>query len=398
MEKGESSNPFKRWAARLLLIAAAFIIALLILEILAKIFWTRLTQIEQFSSISFVSTENHIKLPPPDYFWPGQIGNVKEFANRTSKNSLGFHDTEHSFEKPPGTFRIVVLGDSFVEAMQVPLEKTFHKILEADLKARFDFPIEVISLGRSGAGARQSTAFLSSYGIQYLPDLVIMEFLSNDLIDDNPLMKKAHNQQIALKKEYVPELRNIFPRYLLIKWSRFNQILALNLARIYQGILTAKYASKDEYGFIDLNLLIFAENYADLWKESWKKTQRFISRAGELCRENGSEMLVVAFAEQWRTLPPHAIKRVLRSTNRGTSNLHWDVGKTDRMMAEFCDGKNISFLSLLPGFKEARRQNRQRLFFAYDMHPNENGHKVAATVVADYLQKRNMIARKPTAR
>ena len=40
---------------------------------------------------------------------------------RRSVNSWGFVDVEHSVAKAPGTLRIGFFGDSYVEALQVPL-------------------------------------------------------------------------------------------------------------------------------------------------------------------------------------------------------------------------------------------------------------------------------------
>lgn len=45
-------------------------------------------------------------------------------------NSYGLHDREYPMQKHASTFRIVALGDSFVEAYQVPMEKNFSKLLE----------------------------------------------------------------------------------------------------------------------------------------------------------------------------------------------------------------------------------------------------------------------------
>ena len=49
-------------------------------------------------------------------------------------NSHGFRDRERSYDKPEGTSRIVVLGNSWTEALQVPLEKTCPALLESDLQ------------------------------------------------------------------------------------------------------------------------------------------------------------------------------------------------------------------------------------------------------------------------
>src|SRR6266852_4603823 len=50
---------------------------------------------------------------------------VQENRQYVRINSHGFRDRERSFEKPPNTFRIAILGNSWTEALQVPLDKTF---------------------------------------------------------------------------------------------------------------------------------------------------------------------------------------------------------------------------------------------------------------------------------
>src|SRR5512135_184323 len=44
-------------------------------------------------------------------------------------NSAGFRDRERTEEKPAGRFRIAVLGDSYIEAMQVDLDDAFPALL-----------------------------------------------------------------------------------------------------------------------------------------------------------------------------------------------------------------------------------------------------------------------------
>ena len=56
---------------------------------------------------------------------PGKEGWYrKEGLAYLSINSMGYRDLEHPQKKPPRSFRIAVLGDSFTEARQVPRENT----------------------------------------------------------------------------------------------------------------------------------------------------------------------------------------------------------------------------------------------------------------------------------
>src|SRR3989338_7045088 len=63
-------------------------------------------------------------------------------------NSMGFHDREHAFKKPHSVRRIVVIGDSFCESVQVNLNETFYRVLEDRLNQGHQIPRwEVINLG-----------------------------------------------------------------------------------------------------------------------------------------------------------------------------------------------------------------------------------------------------------
>src|SRR3984957_2951198 len=101
-------------------------------------------------------------------------------------NALGFRDVAHSLEKPPGTRRIVVIGDSFCEALQVRLSETFFEILKERLNARGGEKWEVINLGVGDFGNAQELIALKEYGLLYDPDLVIQEiFPLNDVCNDS---------------------------------------------------------------------------------------------------------------------------------------------------------------------------------------------------------------------
>lgn len=376
---------------RALLFFLGLMVALALLEILSRIFWTKLSELENVSSISFISRADHKKLDLPRFFWPGQIGNIREFSVESSRNSLGFHDVEHTFHKPEGTFRIIILGDSFAEAIQVPLEETFHKIIQEELNKRPDFPVEVISLARSGSGTSKSYEILKETGLRFQPDLVLMQFLSNDLIDNSPALKKEEKDQEERRKQYIPQFREAYLRYLWVKPSRFNQLLALKLARLYQGFQVTEHADRDTYGFIHLNTLIFCDEYAHLWERAWRRTQRFIREAKNLAADNDAKFLLVSFPEMWRVGSLEEMNRRMRAMSRDALDYQWDFDKTDRILRDFCQKEGILFLSLLPDFRAAHRKFRKSLHYAFDMHLNERGHQVAADVILRYVAGKNLI-------
>lgn len=67
-------------------------------------------------------------------------------------NSAGFHDVEHALVKSHGVYRILVLGDSYIEGLQVPIEQNFVRQLERMVGDWItEKQVEVINLGVSGS-------------------------------------------------------------------------------------------------------------------------------------------------------------------------------------------------------------------------------------------------------
>ena len=121
--------------------------------------------------------------------WIGAPGfhGVLEDANYQQElvfNSLGMHDTEHTLEKPPHTIRILMLGDSFVHAVQVNEEATAHQVLEDYLNQREQadtFSFEVMSGGVVNWGTNQQLVYYREQGRYFQPDLVLLMFyIGND--------------------------------------------------------------------------------------------------------------------------------------------------------------------------------------------------------------------------
>lgn len=83
-------------------------------------------------------------------------------------NSKGLRDDETPYEKPPGTFRIAVIGDSRTFGYGVMIEQHYSQLLEGYFER-----VEVVNLGVSGFGIDQSFLILQEEGFRYAPDLVI---------------------------------------------------------------------------------------------------------------------------------------------------------------------------------------------------------------------------------
>ena len=102
-------------------------------------------------------------------------------------NNFGFLDHDRKIEKEEGTFRILVLGDSYVEAVQVPIPQKFHILLENFLNAMGQpKKVECIALGFSGMGLSNQLLYYENLGKKFKPDLVIHLFIANDFWNNSP--------------------------------------------------------------------------------------------------------------------------------------------------------------------------------------------------------------------
>ncbi len=102
------------------------------------------------------------------------------YGQALTTNSKHLRDREYPFEKPVGTKRILVLGDSFAWGYGVSDKDIFTETLENTFK-RKKMPWEVINSGVSGWGNDQQYLYFTSEGVKYDPDIVVVAFyIGND--------------------------------------------------------------------------------------------------------------------------------------------------------------------------------------------------------------------------
>jgi lysophospholipase L1-like esterase len=115
-----------------------------------------------------------------------------EFSTDLAINAQGVRDDKPIGPKAPGERRVLVLGDSMVLAVQVPLEQTFVRRLENRLNAQAQGAgatrWRVINGGVQGYGPVNEWLFFDKVAAAFEPDLVVLEvFVGNDAIEALPL-------------------------------------------------------------------------------------------------------------------------------------------------------------------------------------------------------------------
>lgn len=136
---------------------------------------------------------------------PGRAGwYVDEGRARVSINSDGFRDDERTRAKPARGFRALVLGDSFTEAVQVPLEDAFEKVAEralAECPALRGRTVEVLNWGVRGFGTVQELELLKLRGEAFSPDVVVLaHYPETDLLDNVAALESQRAAPLLAEK------------------------------------------------------------------------------------------------------------------------------------------------------------------------------------------------------
>ncbi len=193
-------------------------------EVLARMMQPEPENLAKLESSSLFLYENK-----PNAIFPYRSS---EFDNQIEINSFGFRDKEFAREKPAGTFRIAVLGDSQEEALQVPLEATWQKVMERELTKKAGLTVESYNFGVSGYGTDQEWLTLREKVWQFSPDMVILAFSPNDVGDTykNKLVKLNNGtlEVVSVKERaggnFLGKLaRQTYTYHLLVKASSNNQ-------------------------------------------------------------------------------------------------------------------------------------------------------------------------------
>ena len=136
-------------------------------------------------------------LAAPDYHYEGNLVDAagETYPVRIETNSEGYR----LFGNPGATDRkkVLFLGDSYTQAMQVSNDNTFYGILADELD------IEVFAFGVDGFGTLQQYLLLDQIIDAIDPDAIVLQFCPNDLINNYfPLETASAYNNNGLRRPY----------------------------------------------------------------------------------------------------------------------------------------------------------------------------------------------------
>jgi hypothetical protein len=347
--------------------------------------------------------------PNHDRGWslrPGASGIVSTETRQLVRiNRLGFRDEERDYEKPADAFRIAVLGNSWTEALQVPLEKTYTSVLQSKLNESQCFAgkrVEVLNFGVAGYSTAQELLTLHHEVWKYHPDLVLLAFypardiannvreLNNALDPDRSPYFVYRGDDLVVDDSFqsLPSLqpRQIALQNLGYEFDQHVQLLqAVNALQRFGKIRVAMAAVKEraeKSGVDNLEFTIYAPPSLPAMQTAWKVTEGLLLAMRDEVAVHGAEFLIVTLATRPQVIPD-PVKRAELLHKLGVQ----DFSYADHRIKKFGESAGIPVLNLAPPLSAYAESHHVYLngFNSSNFgagHWNETGHRVAAEVIA----------------
>ncbi len=349
-------------------------------------------------------------VPRPAYGWglaPGRTGaffaDHGEFRTHVRINSHGLRDVDHEYAKEPGVYRILILGDSFMEAMQVELEQGFARLLEEHLRIAAGDHIEVINTGVSAWGTDNELLFFREEGYKYQADLVLLGFTTANDVREN---YEPFNRQSAITNLAKPHFQLAAdgsleqmpgePSPPPVPWWREHVRVGQYLYRRLGGGVVlpgAKHrAAADKTAPADkavpADMLVYKPDEPPEVREAWEVTEALLSALQRDVEEQGAHFAVMLINGRW----VHSDRRwkVMLFHAPGAAG-SWDRAKPNRRLGRFFVDQRVPVVDLFDRFESAKEE--QPLFFTNDPHWTPAGHALAADEAASFLIKRGLVPR-----
>lgn len=341
----------------------------------------------------------------PDLGWklkPNASGEWKaEGASFVRVNSEGLRDREHPKAKPPNTLRVAVLGDSFTEAIHVPIEQTFWSKLErklgncAAVKGRKN--VEVINFGVQGYSTGQELVMLRKNVWDYNPDIVVLAFFTgNDIINNSPKLEydlyrpffDYNDRGKLVQDNSFRGLKPVDRNRMAVSFVDRLPGWLVNNSRILQVMKKAD---------LDLKIRQLSEDFTNLsvknlkppenavWEDAWKVTEGLIVKIrNEVVQKNADFLLVVIGDPMQVDRDPAKRQKFVQDNNIQ------DLYYPDRRLEKLGAREGFRVLTLAEQFK-GYTEKYQVCVHGFDNsvpcggHWNEIGHRLASIKINQNL-------------
>jgi hypothetical protein len=319
-------------------------------------------------------------------------------------NSQGLRDEEHEFAKPPSTYRIAILGDSYAEASQVDADETFWSVMERELsqcESLSGKTVETINFGVSGFGTAQELLTLRHRAWRYDPDMVLVAFVSNDVRNNSRQLQGDPSRPYFLEERDGLVLDDsfltdaTFERRVLE--NRSLRVWLRNRLRIVQLAYAAKdalHVRRKKHGILSDRDGVFGPPANEDLEVAWRVTEALLLMIAQETWQRGADFLLAVVSESRQVHPDPDVRRRIAEQIGITDYFYFE----DRLQ-DFAKKVGIESIGL-GRILRAEAEDRAKCHHGFDNaypcygHWNQLGHEVAGVHISRSICSK--LARKPS--
>ncbi len=302
-------------------------------------------------------------------------------------NANGWNSTktEYKKEKQPGTLRIAVIGDSYVQASAVNVPEAFAEIIEQDLN-KSGIKSEVYRFGIDGAPLTQYLHMLRKEAMQYKPDIVVVQLIHNDFDETYRFLYGRYSSSFLKLNIEGSKISEIDPAPYnpgLVDWLRKSRTFRFlyyhtGLSRTVRNTINltrddekpANEAKPPKHGFVQS--AIDVRNINEL--EKIRIATRYVmSEMKKLSEANGFKLV----------FSMDAVREAIYSGNPASE---YEAAALNKIADKEAKKLELSFLDLTGPFTAAYKSNNKKFEFPWDWHWNKNGNHVAGSAIAEFIK------------
>ena len=298
-------------------------------------------------------------------------------------NSAGLRGPEAVVPKPPGTYRIVCLGDEIVLGPDVEWADTFTARLQDLLASQMRGPVEVVNAGVPGYAPLLSALQVRHSLLALQPDLLILNIEMADIADDHRYRRFAETRDAAVLACPNPEfaarsdhpLTRLHDSFLLTQWCARK---------------AADYSAErmpDDLEDIDTAVGRYAwlSDSPPDWSVYIDQALSPIATLRDLAAAVNAQLIVVMTPAPWQVSATATDGPGVRAASGVPAEAVYRSRMPFEAISGVCRRENVSCCDLSPAFLSFDQPERLYLDHAPRLTPL--GHELYARELADFLSR-----------
>ena len=322
----------------------------------------------------------------------------QEFRVDIRTNSYGLRGPDPLVPKPPGTVRVLMMGDSFTFGFPVQDHETFSTLVARALSERHE-PVDIVNGGVSGYSTTLHYISLRDQFLQFDPDLVVLWYDLSDLQEDYWYRKNVIRDPQGRILRCDPSSidgrfnwwgwlinRSAFIKYFdtkVLRTAKKIRVLGLNgylaakwrgerskvaIARLKQQQLVEDLPAYDQF------LLVRETSTVETMQPYWQLSEQYLRMIHALLQERGIPLMLGIY--------PYGMLVGPEQWAGGRESWGFDRGRTYEattfvtLMQRFCEAEDIPLVNSIESFRQAAPS--ATLFYDGDGHFTAAGHHVLA--------------------